>query len=142
VSKIVNWGHWLVAGYFGLQGLWNVSWVAHAVLIAVRNQSETFYPTYMALFDSWVLLACSWGILKMRRWGYPLAFAVSALEILVGIVGFSVSGPIVSKSSFVFGHMHFDGGFILIIAVVPSLILAWLSLPAVRTQYLHKELPA
>ena len=142
MSKVVNWGRWVAAGYFGIEGLWNLVGVVHTIVIAVRNQSETFYPTYMALFDSWVLISCGWGIFKMRRWGYPLAIVISVLEILVGVVGLIVSMPQVSKSSFVFGHMHFDASFILIVAVIPSLVLIWLFHPLVRAQFLHNEVPA
>jgi hypothetical protein len=142
VSRIANWGRWLVAAYFGLQGLWELSWVAHTILVAVRKQTETFYPAYMALFDFWILLACSWGILKIRHWGYPLAIVVSAFEILIGIAGFIFIWPVASNPGLLLGHMHFAAPFVLIFALAPSLVLAWLSLPAVRAQYLHKELPA
>jgi len=142
MSKVVKWGRWPAAIFFALQGLAILAGAVSLVILTLREESGTLYPVYQQLLECSALLLCSWGLLKMRHWAYWMAMGICVLEslgvlILLADVGASASGTWLEM-----GGLHFKVGSNLIPAAIVFICLAWLALPSVRAQYLHKDLPA
>jgi len=99
------------------------------------------YPAVMAPILSFPLLACAWGIAKLRRWGYGLAIVLAVAEGLAGIIAVWLLRANIS-SVYVGGFsIYFDPAFMssLLFAYI---VLLWLLLPSVRTRFLHKGFAA
>ncbi|MGA8144402.1 MAG: hypothetical protein WB987_10985 [Candidatus Acidiferrales bacterium] len=139
MSKIVSWGRWPVAIFFALQGLGILMVVVGVLILTLRDRAGSFYFIYMGLLECAPLLLCAWGILRLRRWGYGLAFALSALGVLLMAFVFADSGAQTLDSTIVQGAIVYERAFIVSSIVFDCSILVWLLLPPVRSQYLHKE---
>jgi hypothetical protein len=134
MSKLVNWGHWLVGGAFAALGLLNFY---QTVLFApnlvedLRNESSSFF--FLSSFVLWIpQLASAWGLWKWKSWGYELGLAQVVLGVFwcswwlayVGTQNVGMRGAIRPEH---------------IVALLICLcILGWLMLPAVRHQYRRK----
>jgi hypothetical protein len=133
VSRIVNWGHWVVAMLSGFLGLYCFATFVVALVILrhlwppARHDQSSFVLVSMN-FVAWLpLLLCAWGILRLKAWGYMLAITISGCAILMKLeelvfVGFSRIRA--SEISTLTGA---------------CLVAAWLLLPPVRAAYWHKE---
>jgi len=139
MSKLVDWGRWPVALFFALQGLASLFAAIAGAISMIRDGSGTLYPTYVKLIESTALLLCSWGLVKMRSWVYWLAMGICIWEVMViAFVFLSIF-----KAVFIFGYVlegiHIQHGSFWIPVIMACASLAWLLLPSVRAQYLHKE---
>lgn len=133
MSKLVNWGHWLVAAILGVLGLYFLGGFIFALVVTRglhASAPSVHANTVMISLNlvAWLpLLICAWGVLRWRAWGRALTTMLCAVAILLevealifrGIRGFGV--PEILK------------------VTVACLIAAWLLLPSVRTQYLRRE---
>ena len=119
MSKIVNWGHWIVtllACAMAVESIWAV--IHNTVSM---GRSETFSPRLEANF-LFVVLAlisalCAWGIFRWRSWGYLLALAVCAFELFTGTAAVMV------------------GDISPLFLLAPLLVVVWLLIPTVRAAY-------
>jgi peptidoglycan/LPS O-acetylase OafA/YrhL len=123
MSKLVNWGHWIVGIAFASSGLGFLfgRGVSDAVR-AVRGQ-QPFYSFDMVVLTCVPILLCAWGILNWRDWGHKLAILLSLLGLVSLVLALSALGIHELGSSFVSS------------AVSAIAILIWLLLPAVRLEY-------
>jgi DMSO/TMAO reductase YedYZ heme-binding membrane subunit len=128
VSKVVNWGHWLVSAAFvalGADAIWS------ALTAIPRNLREhpqdiTYRFASSALFCA-LVVSCAWGILKWRVWGHALALTVCILVVLFDLLF------LIAYRDFELSFSRFAG------IAAPILIAAWLLLPSVRAAYRQRE---
>jgi len=135
MSKLVNWGHWLVGGAFAALGLsyfYHASQFVPLLIRILRGENLSYYlPASLVL---WIpLLLCAWGIWNWKGWGHVLALFLAALALCWCV-----------RWLFYIGLHDFGGrGYIraefLRIILILVCILAWLLLPAVRHRYWPKE---
>ena len=139
MSKIVSWGRWLVAISFAYQGL-GILFVIEAIVVfvALKLNERMLFPALFALAVSAPLLACAWGIIKMRGWAYRLAIAFAFLEVLAAILTVLAWRAKVTWLYLGGISVHIGPGFILALLPV-TLSLVWLLLPSVRTAYWRRE---
>jgi hypothetical protein len=137
MNKLVDWGRWLVASFFAFQALLVLTGVEMAVIfLAVIGEGMYPYTAIVGLVAGLAMLACAWGLIKMRRWAYATAFVISLLESFLAAIG--VGQPRVKFS----GTWYWIGdvGFGLNPAEILSLlfavvVLGWLALPPIRRRY-------
>ena len=125
MSKVVNWGHWLVAAIFAVSGapfLWSV--LASAPSSLHQHPREVTYIFFWGVIMSFPPFACAWGIFKWRRWGRSLGIILT-LVILGGFVMIAFDRKVSAGESV--------GAFIY------CAMLIWLLLPGVRAEYLRRE---
>ena len=131
MSKIVNWGRWVIAVYFaawGLESLWKIILRFSNLL---REYPKELTHTIVA-FDAffWIAaFACAWGILKWRLWARKLGIVLSAFWALAIGLGFGFRLQAGGKPNF----------FWLLLLSIGSLALIWLLLPAVRLEYSRRN---
>lgn len=127
MSRVANWGHWLVAAFFAFKGFLfiyeNVPHFTHAL----RNHLPLSYQDYLLLVPWVAYPACAWGVLRWRAWGQIGAVTLSLLEIAV-IVG------MVS----IFGAASLDLNIILWSAANAGVVI-WFVLPTVRAGYWQRQ---
>jgi len=127
MSKLVNWGHWLVAAVFTASGLF---FMANRILpdlvYAVRGDRSP-YPEYIRYLGSLPFFVCAWGILKWENWARDLAIGLSIFELLSIVIVVALAGLHVVDASTVM--------FTALICVA----LIWLRLPAVRAEYSRRN---
>jgi hypothetical protein len=132
MSKVVNWGHWIVAIVFALGRLGLLISDAGSFFRGIRSafhgEAVSFYSLYLDLLWTAAVLVCAWGILKWRLWGHYLAlfFAIVA----------AIAGAFLSY----LGRGSSSEPAMISAAVAALLITAWLLLPAVRRQYVQRSL--
>ena len=122
MSKIVNWGHWVVgllACAIAVESIWAI---IHNTVAMGRSRGETFGAIISdanVLFFCLALATalCAWGIFRWQSWGYVLALGISAFELFAG-----AEAVMVGDASPLF-------------PLVPLLVVVWLLLPAVRAAY-------
>jgi hypothetical protein len=133
MSKIVNWGHWVVAALFaawGLDSLWRA--VVGFPSLFRQHPSDITYHVVSDAFLWVAVLACAWGIFKWRPWAHTLGIVLSAFfAVAMGLV-FAVGSQSGTKPNPYFAPT------ILIVCTV----LIWLVLPAVRAEYRRRSIAA
>jgi hypothetical protein len=118
VSKLVIWGHWIVAlisASLAAGCIWEI--VGASIIRDARFGPRSLDANFPIAVVGVVYGLCSWGILKWRRWGHALAIGVSAFVSFVGSWAALVG----------------DTGSLFPITAV--LVLIWLLLPPVRAAY-------
>jgi hypothetical protein len=130
MSKVVNWGHRLVAALFAVSGAASL-WYSIArlpSLIRQHLQEITYYFVMDSLY--WIpALLCAWVVFKWRPWARTLGILVSLLDVaFVGII--------------LWGDFNFGRGLrgeTVILTLISCSVLTWLFLPAVRAEYLRRD---
>jgi len=130
VSKIVNWGHWVVAALFGALGL-DFAWKGILGVPGLIREHPTDI-TYRFVSDAliWItILICAWGIFKWRRWARPLGIVWSAFWVVTISVGFSMR---------VQSDLRSNLNWLLWVLIGCS-VLVWFFIPAVRSEYSRRN---
>jgi len=133
MSKLVNWGHLLVAAYFAFWGV-DLLWSSVSVfprLLRDHPHEITYILVMDAIVWVWILL-CAWGILKWQRWAQKLGVALSVLMLL-----FIALAAWTAPQFGVVLILEFG-----LVTIIAASVLAWLLLPAVRAEYLRRNQPA
>jgi hypothetical protein len=127
MSKLVNWGRWVVAAILVIRGFAFLTYRIVPDVIEGYYGRQTFYPVYMRILWSVPFFLCALGILKWDRWALGLATALCVCEIVViNVVGTT-------------GILHqVDRGEVLamILAGTP---LMWLVLPSVQAEFKRRN---
>ena len=127
MSKIVNWGHWLVAAIFAANGVLTYgSELSEALTNALKTQAS-FYPVYLNAIECVAFLLCAWGIMKWRLWAHILGILLSGIELAILLF-----------AAFVGSLVDYDPRVWALPAVIFS-VLIWLLLPAVWTEHLRRN---
>ena len=131
MSKIVTWGHWLVAAVLATKGMGLLYEMVAYFPRAWRHPHTLTYPTdYLTVALCLLYLACGWGILKWRKWAYIFTVTLSLLEIalFVAIVAMDWSATLVTS--------------IILWTALNCAVVTWLILPMVRTTYQQRQATA
>jgi hypothetical protein len=123
VSKVVNWGHWVVAALFAVSGgawLWD-SIARLPVVFREHPQEVTYYFVSDAFLWAPALL-CAWGILKWRSWARTLGVILSAFIFAVYGIAFVIARKL-------------DWAM----ALIYCSALMWLLLPVVGAEYSRRN---
>ncbi len=123
MSRLVNWGRWVVAGYFGMIVVGSIAGL-FAVIISRVRENQTLYPAYMGFFTIVLALACIWGLVTWNHWAYVLAIVLAGFGIL--------TVPFTYKAV---GLRAADWGFL----ILNCATRLWLLLPAVRAKYSRRN---
>jgi len=123
MTKLVNWGRWVVAAYFGMIVVGSIAGL-FAVIISHVRENQSFYPVYMGFFLLVPAVACAWGLVKWRHWAYVLALVLTSFAIFTVPLTYKVSG------------LHASDWELLILNCAT---LVWLLLPAVRARYSRRN---
>jgi hypothetical protein len=133
VSKIVSWGHWLVALFSAVLGLYSLAAFVFAVIVSRdvwRSAPSDHSALVMVRMNvvAWLpLLLCAWGILRLRAWGYMLAIIACGYAILAELETLVLMGFTRIRASEI------------VTFTAACLVVAWLLLPSVRAAYWGKE---
>jgi hypothetical protein len=133
VSKIVSWGHWLLALFSAILGLYSLAAFVFAVVMSrtlwQSGSSEHSAFVFVGVnLVAWLpLLLCAWGILKLRAWGYMLAIIACGFAILTEL-----------ETLVFFGFTRIRASEIAKFTAA-CLVVAWLLLPSVRAAYWDRE---
>jgi hypothetical protein len=133
MSKLVNWGHWVVAAFFagvGVPFLWSV--LAGIPTSLRQHPREVTYIFFWGVIMSLPPFVCAWGIWTWKKWGHVLGLVqmIFALGwcirwlVDVGVQNVGMRGTIRIE--------------LLRIFLICVCILGWLVLPAVRHKYWPK----
>jgi hypothetical protein len=120
VSKIVNWGRWVVALLACAMAAESVWAIIHNTVSMSRADGVSpriLDANFLFLALAFVSALCAWGIFKWRSWGYVLALGISAFELFVGVEAAMV------------------GDVSVLFPLAPFLVVVWLLLPTVRVAY-------
>jgi len=123
VSKVANWGRWVVSGIFAIKGLGMLSEIIPHFIHALRNRLPFSYQDYLILIPWALYLICAWGILRWRQWGQISALTLSALELAVVVTMVAM-----------YGSLSLDSNIVLWSALNWGVVI-WLVLPQVRSGY-------
>jgi hypothetical protein len=132
MSKIVNWGHWLVGAFFvflSASMLWHPLTGLPKLLQLLRHYPP--YMTYVVVEDAltWAaVLICGWGIFRWRRWGRVLGIVLSAYLLAVCVTGLTYFQQGIRASWPLF-----------LLGLISCSVFIWLFLPAVRAEYLRRN---
>jgi hypothetical protein len=121
VSKIANWGRWLVAADLAVGG-------AISVKIGIDNGDGMFG----ALFGAAIWFAWVWGVLAWSKWAYGF-LALCAFLWIPWMAYLIFSGKAAEYGLQPFAPLSIIG------YVAECFILVWVLLPSVRAAYWHKE---
>jgi hypothetical protein len=127
VSKIVDWGHWVVFAILAICGF------AFFTDRIISDVAEAFYgrttltPVYVKFLWSIPFFMCAWGILKWNSWARGLAIVLSMAEL----VAFEVAGTT--------GIRHRPGWSALLAIILAGTPLIWTVLPSVRAEYMRRN---
>jgi putative Mn2+ efflux pump MntP len=128
MSRLVDWGHWLVSVLFAVIGA-DMIWYALSS-IPRQPQDSPYDVTYRFVSSALgcaLFAVCAWGIFKWRIWGHALALALCILAVML-------------DAFLMIGYRNFDLNAIQLVGVVlPILIAVWLLLPPVRAAYRRRE---
>ena len=129
MSKVVNWGHWVVAVVFAIGGGVQVGSALANVPRLLRDHPDDI--TYRLVFDLLYLflLICAWGILKWRTWSRPTGIVLAAIGMTM--VGIATVTEVQLRMGFDFFQMAAG------LAICFSFI--WFLLPAVRSEYSRRN---
>jgi hypothetical protein len=120
VSKIANWGRWVVALLacaIAAESVWAVIHNAVSMSGADGVSPRLLDANFLFLALASVSALGAWGIFKWRSWGYVLALVISAFELFVGVEAAMV------------------GDISVLFPLAPLLVVIWLLLPSVRVAY-------
>ncbi|MGD0955885.1 MAG: hypothetical protein ABR953_03550 [Candidatus Acidiferrales bacterium] len=123
MSKVVHWGHWVVAGVFAIKGLGMLYEIIPHFIHALRNQIPFSDQDYLILIPWALYLACAWGILRWRQWGQIFALMLSLLELTAVVTMVAM-----------YGLLSLDSNIVLWSALNCGVVI-WLVLPQVRSGY-------
>jgi hypothetical protein len=120
MSKIVDWGRWVVAFLACAMAVECIGATIHNT--SLMSRAEGFSPgileaNFLFLALAFVSTLCAWGIFRWRSWGYVLALGISAFELFAG-----AEAVMVGDASPLF-------------PLAPFLVVVWLLLPTVRVAY-------
>lgn len=127
MSKVVTWGHWIVAVIFAAYGLLLGQAVVEDVKNALNVRSFSFYPAYFDGLQSIAFLCCAWGILKWQYWGHRLGIIL----LLVASVVWMCTDAL--------GSMIDYDPHIWDVPLAMTPVLVWLLLPPVRSEYSRRN---
>ncbi|MGH9686165.1 MAG: hypothetical protein ACRD5K_03625 [Candidatus Acidiferrales bacterium] len=128
MSKLVNWGHWLVGVPFAV-------WGTLDLLILAFEVTGRYTPGYVGasfdpvvhMFLAPIALLCAWGIWTWRRWCQYLALFLC----ISAVVAFSLGIYFTRGTEF---------NTVLVLAELVSVSLtSWLLLPSVRAEYRRRS---
>jgi hypothetical protein len=139
MSKLVNWGRWVVAGLLAAQGLAGLPGTLKETIATIRSGQSTFYPIYMHILGATAFLVCAWGLLKVHRWAYWLAVGIYLFEVIILVSLVAMRGPETIAIDVFIGGLHFDSVTLLLPVAAAIACFVWLLLPAVRTEYLRRD---
>lgn len=130
MSKVVDWGHWLITLFLGFLGMWfllesirQVPQVVHTLRQARPTAGEVGYLLDID-FVSWVpALLCAWGLYTWRRWGQVLTIVFCGLTMLFYARWLAIFGRSILSVRWV-GTLS-----------AAVLIVLWLVLPLVRQRF-------
>jgi len=128
MSKLVIWGHWLVAAVLAAKGVGTLYEIVRYFPRAWHDPNVLTYPTdYFTVGLCVFYFACAWGLLNWRKWAHTSAIALSLLELalFVTLVAMDWSATLVTT--------------IVSWAALNGAILTWLVLPSVRSNYRRGE---
>lgn len=131
MSKVVDWGHWLITLFLGLLGIWfllesirQVPQVVQTVRQARPAAGEQVGYLLNISFVAWApALLCTWGLYTWRRWGQVLTIVFCGLAMLFYARGLAIFGTSILSVRWV-GTL--SGA---------ALIVLWLVLPPVRQRF-------
>lgn len=127
MSRVANWGRWLVAVFFAFKGFLFIYENAPHFTHALGNHIPLTYQDYLLLVPWVAYPACAWGVLRWRRWGQIGAVALSSLELAVIIAMVAM-----------YGRLSLDRNIILWSALNAGVVI-WFVLPAVRAGYWQRH---
>lgn len=123
MSKVAEWGRWLVGAFFALKGLGMLCEIIPHFTHALRNQIPLTYQDYLILIPWALYLICAWGVLRWRQWGQIFALTLSLLELAAVVTMVAMYGP-----------LSLDSNIVLLSALNCGVVI-WLVLPQVRSGY-------
>ena len=130
MSKIVNWGHWVVGAVFAALGF-DLVWKSILGVPSLLREHPTDI-TYRFVSDAlmWItILICAWGIFKWRRWARPLGIVWSAFWVVAISMEFSMG---------VRSDLRSNLNWLLWVLIGCS-VLVWFFIPAVRSEYSRRN---
>jgi hypothetical protein len=122
VSKIVNWGHWVVTLLACVWFVDSFTSVVHSTASmghAEPSGLRILGVNFVFVIQVVVSALFAWGIFRWRTWGYLLALAICTFELLAGAAAV-IAG---------------DFSLSPLILLAPLLIVVWLLIPGVRAAY-------
>jgi putative Mn2+ efflux pump MntP len=132
MSKVVDWGHWLITLFLGFLGMWflleSIRQVPHLAenLRQTRPASGDTQVGFVVdvSFVAWIpALLCAWGLYTWRRWGQVLTIVFCGLTMLLYAQGLAI-----------FGRSFFSVRWVGTL-LAAALIVLWLVLPPVRQRF-------
>jgi hypothetical protein len=131
MSKVVDWGHWLITLFLGLLGVWfllesirQVPQVVQTLRQARLAAGEQVGYLLDISFVAWApALLCAWGLYAWRRWGQVLTIVFCGLTMLLYAQGLAI-----------FGRSFFSVRWVGTL-LAAALIVTWLMLPPVRQRF-------
>jgi hypothetical protein len=124
MSRLVDWGRWLVSAFFAVIAAVMIWYALGATpRYAVSDPHQVRYHFLSSALGCGLLAVCAWGVFQWRIWGHVLALTICILTILLDVL-FMIA----------YGTFALNAGL-----AVPILITAWLLLPSVRAAYWHGE---
>jgi hypothetical protein len=132
MSKLVNWGHWLITLFLGVLGVWFLAESVRELpqfmkfLRQARSAGGDFeFGWDLGIgFVAWApTLLCAWGVHKWWRWGQVLTIVLCGLTLLFYAQGLAFFGR---------SFLSFQSVSTLLTA---ALIILWLLLPPVRQRF-------
>ena len=130
MSKVVDWGHWVVGALFAA---WALDSLGHTVARfpnLLRQHPNDI--TYVIVDDamSWIAaFGCAWGILKWRNWARTLGIVLSAIWVLALGIGTSIG-----LQSGIKPNLYW-----LLAILISCSVLVWFFVPAVRSEYSRRN---
>jgi hypothetical protein len=121
VSRIVNWGRWLVAAYLAVEG-------AFTIKRGIDNGDGMFG----ALIGAAIWFAWIWGVLAWSKWAHGF-LVVGAFTWPPLIAYLIISGKVAEYG------IHPLALQLILGYVAECFILVWVLLPSVRAAYWNKE---
>jgi len=128
VSRLVNWGHWIVGAVFATWGALDFASIIFRLAGRLAPHGDTLaVDTFVQAFAVMIAFICAWGIWTWRRWGQLVALFLCSIGVLAYAIGVYVTWGT-------------EFGRLLIVAEIASLAISiWLLLPPVRAAYWRRE---
>lgn len=132
MSKVIEWGHWLITLFLAFLGIWfllesirQVPQVVQTLRQARPAGGDTQVGFLLDIrFVAWApALLCAWGLYRWRRWGQVLTIVFCGVTMLLYGQGLAF-----------FGRSFFSVRWIGTL-LAAALIVSWLMLPPVRQRF-------
>lgn len=124
MSRLVDWGHWLVSAFFAVIGAVMIWYGFSAIPRYPANfPHDVAYHFVSSALGCGLLAFCAWGVFTWRVWGHVLALTICVFTILLDVL-----------LMIAYGNFAWNTGLL-----IPILITGWLLLPSVRAAYWHGE---